>query len=179
VAGGLNKYKGRIYAIDPRIDAGTRTLLIRAVCPNTDNSLLPGAFTNVSVNLEEFPNALFVPAEAVIPGLEEKIVYVMENGVAKIRPVQTGSRTATQVHILSGLHPGEVVIVSGLQQMRDGLAVEPLQQASPIKEVSGAVKQDSPKNNSNTLTSNAFSNPDLTKVNQNDAFLSNDGLASI
>ncbi len=123
VAGGLKKFSGRIFAIDPRIDSGTRTLLLRAVCANTEGSLLPGAFANVSVQLENLPDALLVPAEAVVPGLDEKNVFVMKGGIAERRAVETGSRTASQVHILSGLQAGDVVITSGLQQMRAGQAV--------------------------------------------------------
>lgn len=123
VAGGQKKFTGRIYALDPRIDSGTRTLLVRAVCPNNDGSLLPGAFANVSVQLEQVSDALLIPAEAVIPGLDEKNVFVMQDGIAQRRAVETGARTATQVHILSGLRAGDRVITSGLQQMRAGLAV--------------------------------------------------------
>lgn len=126
VAGGLRRFGGRIYAIDPRIDAGTRTILLRAVCDNSDRSLLPGAFANVTLALDQIADALLVPAEAVIPGLDEKNVFVAENGVAQRRAVETGARTAEQVHILSGLRPGDVVITSGLQNMRQGQAVAPL-----------------------------------------------------
>lgn len=137
VAGGLRRFQGRIYAIDPRIDTGTRTILLRAVCANSDGSLLPGAFANVSLALEQIPDALLVPAEAVIPGLEEKNVFVASKGVAERRAVETGARTAEQVHILTGLKPGEVVITSGLQNLRNGQSVAPLRDKAPSK-VAGA-----------------------------------------
>ncbi len=124
VAGAIKQYEGEIYAIDPRIDVGTRTLLVRAVYPNADSSLLPGAFTNVTVELEKFPNAVLVPAEAVIPGVDKKVVYSMRNGIAEMLAVETGMRTSTHVHILSGLQAGDLVITSGLQQIRDGLPVQ-------------------------------------------------------
>lgn len=127
VAGGLQKYTGKISALDPRIDSNTRTLLVRAICPNNDGRLLPGAFTNVSIPLEQLPDAILVPSEAVIAGLDEKNVFVMKDGIAERRAVETGSRTATQVHIVSGLHAGDTVITSGLQNMRAEQKVEPLQ----------------------------------------------------
>ena len=126
VAGGLQNYAARIAALDPRIDNATRTLLVRAVCANSDGRLLPGAFTNVSVPLEQIANAFMVPAEAVVAGLDEKNVFVIKDGVAERRAVETGSRTATQVHIVSGLQVGDQVITSGLQQMRAKQAVESL-----------------------------------------------------
>jgi membrane fusion protein (multidrug efflux system) len=134
IAGGLKKYTGKIFAIDPRIDSGTRTLLLRAVCPNNDGSLLPGAFANVTVQLEKIGNALLVPSEAVVPGLDEKNVFVMKDGKAERRAVETGSRTATEVHILTGLKPGDVLITSGLQQMRAGQAVTSLTDKSEKKD---------------------------------------------
>lgn len=126
VAGGAKTFTGRIYAIDPRIDTGTRTLLLRAVCPNDEGHLLPGAFANVSVVMEELPDAVLVPSEAVIAGLDEKNVYVIKDGKAERRTVLTGSRTATQVHVLGGLSIGDVVITSGLQQLRAGQLVSSL-----------------------------------------------------
>ncbi len=133
VAGGLQKYAGRIAALDPRIDSETRTLLVRAICANTDGRLLPGAFTNVSISLDQITDAVLVPAEAVVAGLDEKNVYVIKDGVAERRAVETGSRTATQVHIVSGLQVGDQVITSGLQQMRAKLPVESLTDSQTIK----------------------------------------------
>jgi membrane fusion protein, multidrug efflux system len=150
VAGGLRKYTGIIFAIDPRIDSGTRTLMLRAVCPNADGSLLPGAFANVTVQLEKISDALLVPAEAVVPGLDEKNVFVIKDGKAERRVVETGSRTATEVHILTGLKPGDVLITSGLQQMRAGQAVVSLGDKSDKQDKkagseSGGKKSDKPE----------------------------------
>lgn len=126
VAGALEQHTGTVYAIDPQIDPSTRTLMVRAITPDNKNNLFPGAFTHVSLELEELPNAYFIPAEAVIPGLEEKNVFVIEDGVAVSRAVETGSRTATLVQILFGLQAGDQVITSGLQQIRSNQPVEPI-----------------------------------------------------
>jgi membrane fusion protein (multidrug efflux system) len=123
VAGGGGSFKGQIYAFDPRIDTATRTVQIRAVCPNPDGVLLPGAFASVTVTLGQLDDALLVPAVAVIPGLNEKNVFVVSNGKAERRSVETGTRMQSTVHILSGLKPGDTVITSGLQQLRVGQEV--------------------------------------------------------
>lgn len=123
VVGNGRSFKGEIYAFDPRIDSITRTVQIRAVCPNPDGVLLPGAFASVTVTLAQLNDALMVPAVAVIPGLNEKNVFVIADGKAARRSVETGTRMASTVHILSGLHPGDTVITSGLQQLREGQAV--------------------------------------------------------
>jgi membrane fusion protein (multidrug efflux system) len=123
VAGADHKFQGEIYAIDPRIDSATRTILIRAVCANRGGRVLPGAFANVETILTQLQDALLVPAVAVVPGLNEKDVFVIKDGKAERRPVQMGTRTETTVHIISGLKPGDLVITSGLQQMHEGQAV--------------------------------------------------------
>lgn len=124
VAGGDQKFKGQIYAVDPRIESATRSVVIRALCPNPDGRLLPGAFANVELVLTQLDDAIMVPSLAVIPGLNEKNVFVLSGGKAERRAVETGTRTESNVHILAGLKPGDVVITSGLQQMRAGLPVQ-------------------------------------------------------
>ncbi len=123
VAGGGREFQGKIYAFDPRIDEATRTVVMRAGCPNPDGRLLPGAFATIALTLEELDDAILVPAVAVIPELDQKSVFVVRDGKAERRRVETGARLDSVVHVLSGLKAGDVVITSGLQQMRGGLAV--------------------------------------------------------
>ena len=124
VDGGAAGFKGEIFAVDPRIDSATRTVLIRALCQNPEGRLLPGAFANVEFTLAEVADALLVPAGAVIPGLSEKNVFIAVQGKAVRRAVQTGVRTETSVQIISGLAAGDVVITSGQQQLRAGQPVQ-------------------------------------------------------
>ena len=131
VVGGLTKFKGAVYAIEPRIDVATRTILLRALCPNLDNALIPGAFASVECPLSSIDNAILLPSIAVIAGLAEKNVFVVKDGKAVRRPVETGTRTETTIHILSGLAPGEQVITSAIQQLRSGLAVQVAPDGAP------------------------------------------------
>jgi membrane fusion protein, multidrug efflux system len=124
VAGSDGTHAGHVYAIDPRIDTTTRTVLVRAVCDNTTGRLLPGSFASVRLTAGVIPDAVLVPAQSVLPGVSGKSVYVVENGHAVLRTVETATRTADDVHIVAGLAPGDVIVVSGLQQLRDGLPVQ-------------------------------------------------------
>ena len=124
VAGRSETFSGEVYAYDPRIDSETRTLLVRALCPNPGEVLLPGAFANVELMLNEMSDALLVPAEAVIPDFEAAFVFVVKDGKAERRKVVTGIRTEDRVQVLSGLEVGEVVVTSGLMQLRQGSPVE-------------------------------------------------------
>jgi membrane fusion protein (multidrug efflux system) len=125
VAGGDRRFKGEIYAQDPRIDAATRTVVVRAWCENPGARLLPGASASVELVLAELGQAILVPSIAVIPGLNEFNVYVVgDDHKAQRRAVEAGTRLESTVHILAGLEEGDVVITSGLQQMRPGQLIK-------------------------------------------------------
>ena len=115
--------RGVVYAVEPEIDANTRTLLIRARCPNPDRALLPGAFADIDLIFEEINDALTVPAIAIMPELGGKKVYVLQNGKAIPRDVETGIRTDERVQVTSGLSAQDTVIVTGLQLIRPMAAV--------------------------------------------------------
>lgn len=132
VAGSDHAHAGRVYAIDPRVDAATRTFLVRALCDNTAGRLLPGSFANLELTVGDVPDALLIPAEAVEPGVDGKHVYVVAEGIAHRRVVQVGARTAQAVQVVEGLAAGEQIVVSGLQQMADGVSVKTLQETAPV-----------------------------------------------
>jgi len=121
---GLDKtYKAVIYAIDPKIDPTTRTLQVRAIFPNKNYEILPGAFAEIEVILEEIPNAILIPAEAVIPSTEGNSVFVFNSGRALERKIETGIRTERFIQVKSGLQPGDTVLTTGLLQLKSGFKV--------------------------------------------------------
>lgn len=130
VAGLPGAFPGSIYAVEPRIDEATRTLRLRARAANPGNRVIPGAFATVEIALREIPDAILVPAGAIIPGLNEKSVFILEDGKAVQRKVETGLRLASDILILSGLNAGDVVITSGQLQLRPGMAVQAVARAS-------------------------------------------------
>jgi membrane fusion protein (multidrug efflux system) len=117
-------FPGTIYAIEPSVDPSTRSLRMRARCPNKDGLLVPGAFANVDLVLRSIPDALTVPAMAVIPELGGKKVFVYSDGTAQPRSVETGIRSEDEVQITSGLAEGDVVIITGILQLQPGIPVE-------------------------------------------------------
>ena len=117
-------FTGRVYAIEPSIDAASRSLRMRADCPNGDGLLLPGTFANVDLAVRSVADALTVPAIAVIPELGGKKVFVYRDGLAEPMTVTTGIRNESEVQITSGLNEGDLVIISGILQLQPGLAVD-------------------------------------------------------
>ena len=123
VAGGKHVYTGEVYAVEPRIEVATRSVLLRALCRNPDGSLLPGIFARVEYTVQQSADSLLVPAISILSGLEERHIFVERGGKAQRIKVTTGTRTDTQVQITEGLKPGDIVITSGVQQLRAGMPV--------------------------------------------------------
>lgn len=124
VAGSDRTWSGLVYALEPRIDPETRTVRLRARAPNPGGRLLPGAFAKVRLVLARAEETLLVPSIALVPGVRETTVWVVEEGRAVPRVVEIGQRTEERVEIVRGLDPGDRVIVSGVQMVRPGQAVE-------------------------------------------------------
>lgn len=124
VSGSDRLYDGKVYAVEPRIDQNTRTLQVRATSPNRDGALYPGSFADVVLVLNEYENALAVPAISVVSELRGKKVYVVKNGVVEVRMVDTGIRSDSTVQVLNGLSLQDTVLTSGLQLVRPGIPVK-------------------------------------------------------
>jgi membrane fusion protein (multidrug efflux system) len=108
-----NHFKGTVYAIDPRIDATTRTLVVRARIPNGEGRLRPGMFARVSVVLAKRPNAILIPEQAILPMGNDKFVYRIVDGKAVLTKVTIGQRRTGEVEIVTGLGAGDTVITGG------------------------------------------------------------------
>ncbi len=117
------QFNGKVYAIEPKIDPVTGTLQIRAICDNKSETILPGAFVQIKLQLKQTNDALVVPTQAVIPILKGQTVLVKRNGLVVAVNVKTGVRTSSDVQITSGLFPGDTVITTGILQLRPGMPV--------------------------------------------------------
>jgi membrane fusion protein (multidrug efflux system) len=114
---------GRVYAVDPHLDPLTRTCMLRAIAANDADRLHPGGLAEIRLALEETRDALFVPADAILSNAQGKHVFVVANDQVQVRPIRSGSRTESHVQVVSGLQDGEIVVTSGLQQLRSGSRV--------------------------------------------------------
>lgn len=118
ISGSKTIFKAKVYAIEPKIDPGTRTLKIRAICSSYYADLIPGAFANVELNLKQINDAILVPTVSIVPELKGQRVYLYKNGVVAPQNVEIGIREETRVQIVSGLNAGDTVITSGILQIR-------------------------------------------------------------
>lgn len=123
VQGVDSTFTGEVYAIEPRINTETRTLQIRAISENEDQLLYPGAFANITLILDEINDALMVPSISIIPGLNSQKVFVVNEGVVEEKIIRSGIRNSEKVQVVEGLQQGDIVLTTGLLQVRPGMEV--------------------------------------------------------
>lgn len=124
VAGSAQTYTARVYAIEPRIEAATRTLQLRAKADNPGGVLIPGSFASISLPLATIEDAILIPTEAIIPVQDGKKVFVTDSGKAKEVMVQTSTRTEKEILVISGLKAGDTVLTTGIMSLKDGSKVK-------------------------------------------------------
>jgi membrane fusion protein (multidrug efflux system) len=136
VDGREKTYRAEIYASDNAIDYESQTLTFAARASNDAGELMPGAFADVSAVLERRTETLAIPAISLVTSGEQTFTWVVKDGAAEKRSVQTGLRTPAKVEITDGLEPGETVVVTGRQNLTDGNPVNiKTENAFPIDEV--------------------------------------------
>src|SRR5437870_490013 len=117
-------FEGRVYAVNPLIDAAGRSVVIRATVRNQDTSLRPGMFARVRLLTREAQDALIVPEQAIVPQGDEQYVFRVIDGKAVRTKVTVGQRRDGKVEVLQGLASDETVVTAGQLKIRDGVAVQ-------------------------------------------------------
>ena len=119
-------FEARIGAIDPRINARSRAVRVRALADNEEGLLRPGQFVSVTVRVDERRGATFVPEQALVPNVDQPFVYRIVEGRVEIVPVEAGARIARHVEIRGdSVAPGDLIVTAGHQRLADGVSVIP------------------------------------------------------
>jgi len=132
-------FKGRISAIDPKVDPVTRSASVRALIDNPGLRLKPGMLMTVGI-IRQQREALAVPELSVIAEGTEKYVYVVNDDgstVSRTR-ILTGERQPGFVEVTAGLQPGALIVTEGTVKLRDGAPVKLLKSASAAPQVAEA-----------------------------------------
>jgi membrane fusion protein, multidrug efflux system len=113
--------KGVVTFINNAIDSTTGTVLVKATLANDDESLLPGQFVTVVLQLATIPSAIVIPAQALQTGQKGEYVFVVKpDMMVDLRPVTVGEATGSNVVIRSGLKAGEKVVTDGQLRLYPG-----------------------------------------------------------
>lgn len=115
---------GKVKALEAALSESSRTRQILVEVDNAKGDLLAGSYTKVSAAMQSgFAKSIPVPAEALTLDKDGAYVYIVNDGKAKIKHVETGLRTPIAVDVVNGLDEGDTVITSGLISLREGAAV--------------------------------------------------------
>ncbi len=116
---------GFLLSSDNQIDTATGTIKMKAQFPNPDGMLFPNQFVNVRMVVDSKKSATVIPMAAIQRGARGTIVYVVKDDkTISMRPVTLGPVENDMVVIESGVMPGELVVVDGIDRLREGAKVE-------------------------------------------------------
>ncbi|MGH7049467.1 MAG: efflux RND transporter periplasmic adaptor subunit [Acetobacteraceae bacterium] len=126
-------YPGRIVAINPKVDPGSRNVLVRAELANPGHTLLPGMFARLSIGTGEEERRITLPATAIAYNSYGDSVFVVVSGpdhakgqpqpIAEQRFVTLGPSRGDQVSVLKGVAAGDLVVTAGQMKLHNGSPV--------------------------------------------------------
>jgi membrane fusion protein (multidrug efflux system) len=119
-------YNGMVYAISSRINAETRSLLIRIKIDNQNSELIPGSLLEVTINYNE-RNSLGIPDTSIMLEGEKIYVYkVSEQNITNKTEIKIGIRDGGYIEVISGLNHGENIVAEGLKKVRPRGKIKPI-----------------------------------------------------
>jgi multidrug efflux system membrane fusion protein len=123
--GGGESSEGALSFVDNAVDTATGTILLKGRFPNDDGALWPGGFVNVRLQLYVEPDALVIPAAAVVSAQQGSFVFVIQaDSSAATKPIRV-NRTVGDFAIVSGdVQAGDQVVIDGQLRLRQGSKVQ-------------------------------------------------------
>jgi HlyD family secretion protein len=110
-----DEVQGKVIVVSPATDPSTTTVQVWIEVNNPDERLKPGTAMHAAIATEVYKAATVVPASAILPGEEggTAVLTVSPDNIAHKRAVTLGVRQGNQVQVLSGVNPGESVVIAG------------------------------------------------------------------
>ena len=118
-------FNGTVTRSTLALDPSTRTMLVEIDLPNPDHALQPGTFAEVTLLLRQQPNALVIPAGAIVTAGSAKSVFIADQGRARQIPIRTGISDGRWIEITGGLEGKEEIVVVGNSSLVEGVALRP------------------------------------------------------
>ncbi len=113
-------FLAKVAVIAPSADSKTRTFQVKIRPEDAEGKLRQGMFAQVRIVTEEKDRAVLVPKEAVVTRSGQSSVFVVNGDSVQMKPVKLGLAHNGTVEVVSGLQPGEEVVVAGQSELRDG-----------------------------------------------------------
>ncbi len=117
------RYTGTLEFSDPAVDETTGSVTLRAVFPNPQGEILPGMYVTALLDEGNQQNVLMVPQQGITHNAQGKATALIldQENVVQLREINAVKAVGNQWLVTTGLHPGDRVIVSGLQRIRPGI----------------------------------------------------------
>jgi RND family efflux transporter MFP subunit len=141
-------YPGEIYIIDRAVDPQTATIKVRLLFKNPDNVLKAGMSVNLKILNNSIKESILIPYRATIEQMAEYFVYVVNDDTVAQRKVSLGQRIRDMAIVKSGLKENEVIVLDGVQKLKDGSKVKVGPQQKPGLDSLGRPVNDSSKTKS-------------------------------
>jgi RND family efflux transporter MFP subunit len=113
-------FQGKVVRFSVDVTSDTRTMHTEVDVPNPTHELIPGLYAEAVLTLNQRPNAVTVPVQAIDRDGDSTSVMLLDGGTVERRPVKLGLQTANYAEIASGLKPGEQVVVSDRSGLKTG-----------------------------------------------------------
>ncbi len=114
---------GHVSSVAPSLDQQSRRAEVEIEIDDQNGKLVPNMFIDGSLVLNRLANALIVPNGAVVLAQDQPFIFRLTNGKAEAVRAQIGNKDAHNTQIVAGLNEGDMIAVSGLDRLRDGLAI--------------------------------------------------------
>jgi len=125
---------GTLQTFDSQIDQTTGTIKLRAQFTNDTRVLYPNQFVNIRLLLDTHKDVTTISTAGVQRGVPGTFVYLVNaDSTVSVRPIQLGATEGDHVEVLSGLTPGDRIVIDGADKLRDGAKINVRSEADPAK----------------------------------------------
>ena len=123
--GSVYPHPGKLATIDRAVGRQTGTLNVRVEFPNSEGMLVPGMTGTLQVVNADFGDQLVIPYKAVTEQMGEYFVYlVAQDSTVTQQTLKLGTVFGAEVAVRAGLDPGQLIVVEGIQKLRQGAKVQ-------------------------------------------------------
>jgi RND family efflux transporter MFP subunit len=122
---GNETFTGTVTRFTREVNEDTRTMMTEIEVPNPDLKIIPGMYATVVLKVEERPNVLAIPMQAVAPGENPTAYVINDKNEIEEWPLKLGLDTPSEYEVLSGLNEGDLVLVGNRAMVKTGEKVEP------------------------------------------------------
>jgi membrane fusion protein, multidrug efflux system len=123
-SGAAKLAEGTLQTFDSQIDQTTGTIKLRAQFSNDNRDLYPNQFVNIRLLLDTHKDVTTMSTAGIQRGVPGTFVYLINaDNTVSVRPVQLGVTDGERVEVISGLAPGERIVIDGADKLRDGAKI--------------------------------------------------------